>query len=146
MDDKKLNILFICTANVSRSQMAEGWAEKLIPHCIEAFSAGARPAARVSSRAVKVMAEVGVDISDYQPKHIDDLRGLRFDHVITLCKSADQFCPTFIKDVDVIHCPIEDPAAFIGTTEQSLEKFRQVRDQIRNFVETLPELFKDQDH
>ena len=142
MDDKKLDILFLCTANASRSQMAEGWAEKLIPECIEAFSAGIRPATRVSSRAIKVMAEAGVDISSYQPKHIDDLRGLRFDCVITLCDSADQLCPALIKDVKTIHYPIEDPAAFIGTTEQSLDKFRQARDQIRDFIETLPKLLK----
>jgi arsenate reductase (thioredoxin) len=135
--DKKVKILFLCTGNACRSQMAEGWARHLKAASIEAYSAGIKPIG-VSRRAIKVMAEAGVDISDQTSKGIDELRGIRFDYVVTLCDNAHQSCPVFPGKAKIIHKPIEDPYFAGGSEEQVLDVFRKVRDQIRDFVETLP--------
>jgi arsenate reductase len=118
--------------------MAEGWANHLKSHCIEAFSAGIVPA-RVSERAIKVMAEVGVDISNHTAKYIDDFVGLDFDYVVTVCDSAAEQCPVFPGKARMIHKGFEDPAQMIGTPQEIMDKFREVRDQIKAFVETMPE-------
>ncbi len=138
MASSKLNILFLCTANSCRSQMAEGWAEKLKSDCIDAYSAGTNPGV-VSSRATEVMRETGVDITHHCSKHIDDLAGIDFDYVITLCGNANENCPVFPGKTKVIHRGFEDPASRIGTQKQIMDEFRKIRDQIREFVETLPE-------
>jgi arsenate reductase len=141
MKKEKLNILFLCTGNACRSQMAEGWAKKLKGDCIEAFSAGITPAG-VSSRAAKVMAEAGVDISGQSSKHIDDLAGIDFDYVITLCDNAREGCPVFGGKIKLIHKPFADPTFLIGDEEVIMNAFRKTRDEIRDFILTLPNSLK----
>ena len=137
----KVSILFLCTGNSCRSQMAEGWARNLKSDVIEAHSAGIRPIG-VSSRAIKAMAEAGVDISTHRSKHIDDLVGVDFDYVVTLCDNAAENCPSFSGRAEVVHRPFEDPYFASGSEEQIMATFRRVRDQIREFVETLPDSLK----
>jgi arsenate reductase len=124
--------------------MAEGWARHLKGDCIEAFSAGVRPIG-VSTKAIKVMAEAGVDISDHTSKHADDLLGIDFDYVITVCDYANQVCPVFGGDVKTFHRRFDDPYFAEGTTDEILAEFRRVRDEIKAFVQTLPESLKEHD-
>ena len=134
----KLRVLFLCTGNSARSQMAEGWARRLKADFIESHSAGVDPRGP-SRRAVRVMAEAGVDISDQRSKHVDELAGIDFDYVVTLCDHARQSCPVFPKKTKVVHFGFADPAAATGRPEEILATYRTVRDQIRDFVQTLPE-------
>jgi arsenate reductase len=140
---KKLKILFLCTANACRSQMAEGWARHLKGDCIEAYSAGVAPG-KVSSRAIAVMKEVGIDISARYSKHVDDLSWIDFDYVITVCDNAHRQCPIFPGKAKTMHIAFEDPAAATGTPEEVLAVFRKVRDQIRKFIEKLPEILSSE--
>jgi arsenate reductase len=137
-EKEKLKVLFLCTGNSCRSQMAEGWARHLKSDVIEAYSAGVWPAG-VSSRAAAVMAEAGVDISSHRSKHVDDLLGIDFDYVITLCGNAKEQCPIFGGKARSIHVPFEDPTLVVGSPEKIMTAFRETRDQIRAFIETLPE-------
>ena len=137
----KIKVLFLCTGNSCRSQMAEGWAGHLKSDTIDAYSAGIRPIG-VSSRAIKVMAEVGVDISKQTSKHVDDLDGIDFDYVVTLCDSAKQQCPVFAGKAKLLHRAFEDPYFATGTEEQMTQVFRKTRDDIRAFVEKLPQVLK----
>lgn len=143
MTDKKekLSILFLCTGNSCRSQMAEGWVKKLKSDSIEAFSAGVNPS-RLNSRAIQVMAEAGVDISENLPKHIDELCGIDFDYVITLCDNARESCPVFGGKAKLIHKPFADPTVLMGAEEVIMNAFRKIRDEIRDFVLTLPDSLK----
>ncbi len=121
--------------------MAEGWARALKGDVIEAHSAGVEPKT-VDPRAVRVMAEAGIDISGQRSKSIDDLAGLEFDYVVTLCDHAQETCPFFPGRVKRIHAPFEDPpklAAGAATEEDALAHYRRVRDEVRRFVERLPE-------
>lgn len=136
---RKINVLFLCTGNACRSQMAQGWARRLKNDCIEAFSAGVAPAGFVSERAVRVMAEAGVDISGQYSKHLDDLCGLDFDYVITVCDYARETCPVYPGKTKMIHRSFDDPSFVIGTEEQIMARFRDVRDQIRDFVADMPQ-------
>ena len=136
--NKKINILFLCTGNACRSQIAEGWTRHLKGDVIEAFSAGIRPIG-VSSRAIKVMSEVGVDISKHLSQHIDEFSGIDFDYVITLCDNAAENCPVFSGKAKVIHKPFDDPYYASGSEEEIMNTFRKVRNDIKSFVETLPE-------
>ncbi len=138
MAEKKIKILFLCTGNACRSQIAEGWARHLKSDIIDAYSAGIRPIG-VSSRAIKAMAEIGIDISNHISKHIDDLKGIDFDYVITLCDNAAENCPIFPGKAKVIHKPFKDPYFATGSEEQVMAEFRKVREQIKEFIETLPE-------
>jgi|WetSurMetagenome_2_1015567.scaffolds.fasta_scaffold317705_2 arsenate reductase (thioredoxin) len=135
---KKKVILFLCTGNSCRSQMAEGWSNHLKSDVIEAYSAGVRPIG-VSSKAIKTMAEAGVDISNHTSKHIDDLKGIDFDYVITLCDNAARNCPIFPGKAKVIHKPFKDPYFATGSEEQVMDEFRKVSEQIKEFIETLPD-------
>ncbi len=137
-DKEKIKVLFLCTGNSCRSQIAEGWARHLKSDVIEAYSAGIRPIG-VSSRAIRVMAEAGVDISMHQSQHIDEFLGIDFDYVVTLCDNAAESCPVFSGKAKVIHKPFDDPYFASGSEEQILATFRKVRDNIRTFVETMPE-------
>lgn len=139
---EKIKVLFLCTGNACRSQMAEGWARHLKSDVIEACSGGVWPAG-VSSRAIQVMAEAGVDISSQTSDHVDDFLTIDFDYVITLCDNARQKCPVFSGKVKLIHRAFEDPTFVMGSTDAIMAAFRQTRDQIRAFVETLPESLKD---
>ena len=134
----KIKILFLCTGNACRSQIAEGWAKHLKNDTIEAHSAGIRPIG-VSSRAIKTMAEAGVDISDHTSKHLDELCNIDFDYVITLCDNAAQNCPVFTGKAKVIHKPFKDPYFATGSEENIMAEFRKVREQIKVFIETIPE-------
>ena len=136
-DGEKIMVLFLCTGNACRSQMAQGWARHLKGDCIEAFSAGVLPAG-LSERAVTVMAEAGVDISDQYSKHLDDLCGIEFDYVVTVCDYARSECPVYPGKTKMIHHQFDDPTFTIGTEEQIMARFRQARDQIRDFVAAMP--------
>ena len=134
----KLKILFLCTGNACRSQMAEGWARRLKGDRLEAFSAGTSPHG-LDPRAVRVMAEAGVDISGQRSKHVDEVCRIPFDYVVTVCDRARDACPVFPGKARVLHAGFEDPAAARGTEEEVLGVFRRVRDALRRFVEGLPE-------
>lgn len=136
----RLKVLFLCTGNSCRSQMAEGWARHLRADRIEAYSAGTDPHG-LDARAVKVMAEARVDISSQRSKHLDDLKGIPFDYVVTLCGEAHEQCPVFPGKTRVVHVGFDDPprlAAQAGSEQEALDCYRRVRDQIKAFVSTLP--------
>ena len=139
----KPKILFLCTGNSCRSQMAEGWARYLKGDIIDAYSAGIETHG-LNPYAVKVMAEVGVDISDHYSKHLDELENIDFDYVITVCGHANEQCPVFTGKTKVVHVGFPDPpklAADTSTEEQALNCYRKVRDEIKEFIVKLPEYF-----
>ena len=133
----RLKILFLCTGNSCRSQMAEGWARALKSAEIEPFSAGIEPKG-LHPLAVKVMSEAGVDISQQSSKHVHMLNIL-FDYVVTVCDNAQERCPLFPGKAKILHRNFEDPALAKGTEDEVLAVFRRVRDQIRDYVKSLPE-------
>ena len=141
---EKIKILFLCTCNACRSQIAEGWARHLKADVIDAYSAGISPG-RLNTRAVEIMAEAGVDISQQYSKHIDDLQGIDFDYVITLCDNVREYCPVFPGKAKMIHRGYEDPSFMTATEQQILAAFRKLRDEIRAFIETLPESLEQKD-
>jgi arsenate reductase len=125
-----LNVLFLCTENACRSQMAEGLVNHDLAGQVKAWSAGVRPS-RVNPRAIEVMAELGMDIRQHRSKSVDDLAGETFDLVITLCDQAQQQCPFFPGDTEVMHVGFPDPAQATGSEETIMVAFRQVRDALR---------------
>lgn len=136
-----LRILFLCTGNSCRSQMAEGWARRLKASQIEPYSAGIE-AHGLNADAVRVMAEAGVDISTHHSKRLEALRGVEFDYVVTVCGHAHESCPVFRGKARIIHAGFDDPprlAAGAATEEARLAPYRRVREEIRAFVETLPD-------
>ncbi len=136
-----LKVLFLCTGNSCRSQMAEGWARHLNGDRIEAYSAGIETHG-LHPDAVRVMAEVGVDISGQRSKHVGEFRGVEFDYVVTVCGDAQESCPVFPGKAKVVHVGFDDPprlAAGARTEEERLAPYRRVRDEIREFVAGLPE-------
>jgi len=140
-------VLFLCTGNSCRSQMAEGFSRHLKSGEIEAHSAGVNPKG-VDPRAVKAMAEVGIDISAQKSRSIDEVKHLEFDYVITLCDNAQKTCPTFPAKTSVMHVGFEDPprlAAAVRDGEETLTHYRRVRDEIRKFIEGLPEVLPEKD-
>jgi arsenate reductase len=124
-------VLILCTGNSCRSQMAEGWVNHLLGGHWQAHSAGTRPAAAVHPLAVKVMAEVGVDISGGRPEHVDRYLERPWDLVVTVCDSAKESCPMFPRPVEQIHVSFPDPAGATGSEEERMAVFRAVRDDIR---------------
>ncbi len=129
MSSKK-RILVLCTGNSCRSQMAEGFLNQY--HDIEAFSAGTNPGPRVHPLAVQVMEEAGIDLSDNKPKHVKQFLDQSFDVVLTVCDAAKETCPVFIGNVGKrLHESFEDPDG------QPVEKFREVRDKIGEFVNSI---------
>lgn len=132
-----IRILFLCTGNSCRSQMAEGWTHALQGGSIEAFSAGTNPG-EVNPRAVQVMAEFGVDISEQRSKHLSEFLGQPFDYVVTLCDSAHAACPVFPGAKKTVHVGFPDPAQATGTPEEIQTEFRRVRDQLKDFIAGLP--------
>lgn len=133
-----LKVLFLCTGNSCRSQMAEGWARHLHGDKFEAHSAGIKPQ-ELHPLAVRVMKEAGVDISAQKSKHVRVLRDVDFDYVVTVCDSAREACPLFPGKTKVLHHDFEDPARAQGREEDILSVFRRVRDEIREYVAGLPE-------
>ena len=137
----KPKILFLCTGNSCRSQMAEAWTQVLKGDQLEAYSAGTQPKG-VDPRAVKAMAEVGIDISNQKSKDIGSLGNQEFEYVVTLCDNARESCPFFPARTKRIHKGFDDPpilAATAKTEEEAMAPYRRVRDEIKAFVETLPE-------
>jgi arsenate reductase len=137
---KKLNILFLCTGNSCRSQMAEGWARHLKGDLVDVWSAGIETHG-LNPLAVKVIAEAGVDISNHRSKHLNEIKDVRFDWVITVCDSANERCPVFPGKVKRFHIGFDDPpklARSAKNEEEALAHYRRVRDQIRRFVEEMP--------
>jgi arsenate reductase len=137
---RKLKVLFLCTGNSCRSQMAEGWARRLKGDLIEAYSAGIEPKG-IDPRAVRAMAEAGIDISRQRSKSVTELGDMEFDYVITLCDDAQQSCPFFPARTAIIHHGFDDPpqlAENSGDEEEAMGHYRRVRDEIRAYVETLP--------
>lgn len=140
-DKEKIKVLFLCTGNACRSQIAEGWARYLKSDCLQPFSAGISPAL-LNQTAVEVMAEAGVDISHQQPKHLNDLSEISFDYVVTLCDNAYENCPIFPTKVKLIHKSFNDPTFTPGTKQEILTAFRILRDRLKNFVEKMPEILE----
>jgi arsenate reductase (thioredoxin) len=140
-----LKVLFLCTGNSCRSQMAEGWARHLKADVIEAYSAGIQTHG-LNPDAVRVMAEVGVDISPQHSKCVTELTGVDFDYVVTVCGHAQENCPLFPGQAKVVHVGFDAPPhlAFDAKTEEErLAPFRRVRDEIRDFVKSLPDSLHD---
>lgn len=142
--DEKLKVLFLCTGNSCRSQMAEGWTKQLRGDVIEAYSAGVKIHG-LNPTAVKVMAEAGVDISGYTSKHVDEFKNVSLDFVVTVCGHAHESCPFFPGNCKVVHVGFDDPpekaknlAEQGASEEEQLDCYRQVRDEIKAFVATLP--------
>lgn len=137
----KPKVLFLCTGNSCRSQMAEGWARHLKADRIEPYSAGIE-AQGLNADAVAVMAEAGVDIADQRSQSLQALAGVDFDYVVTVCSHAHETCPAFPGHATVIHVGFDDPprlAAEAQDAERAMGIYRRVRDEIRDFVTTLPE-------
>ncbi len=130
----KKGILFLCTGNSCRSQMAEGFAKKMLPKNMEIFSAGMEPKS-VHPMAVKVMQEIGVDISHQKSKNISDIPIDEISIVVTLCGDAAERCPVFPGKVKRIHWELEDPAKAQGSQEEIIKIFQKVRDKIRSHIE-----------
>jgi arsenate reductase len=137
---RKLKVLFLCTGNSCRSQMAEGWARALKSKVIEPYSAGIEKHG-MNPHAVKVMAEAGVDISKHFSKTPPEIGPMEFDYVVTVCGHADENCPVFGGKTEVVHVGFEDPPKLtkhLPDGEEKLAVYRRVRDEIRRFVEGLP--------
>lgn len=139
---QKLKVLFLCTGNSCRSQMAEGWARHLKADVLEPYSAGIETHG-LNPNAVKVMAEVGVDISGQRSKNVAELMDVPFDYVVTVCGNAHETCPMFPGKAKIVHVGFDDPpklAKTARTEEEALSHYRRVRDEIRAFVDKLPEV------
>jgi arsenate reductase len=137
---RKLKVLFLCTGNSCRSQMAEGWARALKRDVVEPYSAGIEKHG-MNPHAVKVMAEAGVDISKHFSKTPGELGPVEFDYVVTVCGHADENCPVFPGKTRVVHVGFDDPPKLTKNLpggEEKLTVYRRVRDEIRRFVERLP--------
>jgi len=138
---KKTKILFLCTGNSIRSQIAEAWAHHLKEDEIDAYSAGVSPCG-VSPFTVEVMAEVGIDMSQNKSKHVGNFQDIPFDYVITVCSHAHEHCPMFPGETKIIHVGFDDPMMYSedgDSHEEILSHFRRTRDDIKAFVEKLPD-------
>ena len=138
---KKLNILFLCTGNSCRSQMAEGWTNHLKGDVINCRSAGIETHG-LNPMAVKAMAEAGVGIAHHKSQLVDDFIAERWDFVVTVCAHAHETCPLFSGKAKVVHVGFDDPPALArgeSTEEGAMTHYRKVRDEIRAFVESLPQ-------
>jgi arsenate reductase len=138
---RKPKILFLCTGNSCRSQMAEGWTRRLKGEVLEPYSAGIDPRG-VDPLAVRVMEEAGVDISGQRSKPLAELSGIAFDYVVTVCDHAREMCPVYPAGTKTAHRSFDDPPALArdaADEAEVLEIYRRVRDEIRAFVEGLPE-------
>jgi len=144
MTKPKWKLLFLCTGNSCRSQMAEGWTRHLKNDVFEVYSAGIETHG-LNPLAVEVMAEAGVDISGHTSKNVDTLLGVPFDYVVTVCGHANENCPFFPGSAKGVHVGFDDPPALAKRVEGEEAKrycYRRVRDQIRAFVEKLPEVLE----
>jgi len=142
MNQRRLRLLFLCTGNSCRSQMGEAWTRHFWGDGFEVYSAGTSPHG-MDARTVRVMEEAGINMDGYWSKHIDDLKELAFDVVITVCDEAREHCPFFPGVHRTLHQGFEDPpvlARDAKTEEEALEYYRAIRDEIKNYVATLPEV------
>ncbi len=140
----KFNLLFLCTGNSCRSQMAEGWTRTLKSDVITVYSAGTQPQ-ELDPRAVAVMAEAGVDISHHQSKHVNAFKDVDLDAVVTVCGHAHETCPYFPPRCKVVHVGFDDPPKMAkmlaekgATASEQLDCYRKIRDEIKAYVEDLP--------
>jgi len=133
-------VLFLCTGNSCRSQMADGIVNHDFAGRVKAFSAGTRPHG-LNPKAVQVMSEIGIDISDKSSDHLSFYHGQTFDYVISLCGDADQQCPIFFGGVKRLHMPFDDPPRATGSSEEVQTVYRRVRDEIR---ERMNRFFKEE--
>jgi len=148
--EEKLKILFLCNGNSCRSQMAEGWTKKLNGDIVDVYSAGVETHG-LNPHAVEVMAEAGVNISNHRSKLVDEFKDIDLDAVITVCGHAHETCPYFPPRCKVIHVGFDDPPRLAeeiakqnGSNERQLDCYRKVRDEIKAFVEKIPEnIFKE---
>lgn len=130
----KTKVLFLCTGNSARSQMAEVLLRAYSGDRYEAFSAGLKPQ-EINPYTIKVLEEIGLDTSQQYAKSLTTYLGkVHFGYLITVCGSAEKNCPVFPGMGQRIHWPLEDPAAFEGSPEETLEKFREIRDQIDRYI------------
>jgi arsenate reductase len=139
--NKKITVLFLCTGNSCRSQMAEGFCRHLKSDSIDCASAGIETHG-LNPNAVRVMAETGIDISSHISKTVADLGNREFDYVITVCGHASETCPYFPARTAILHRGFDDPpklAANASTEEEALDCYRYVRDEIGAFINSLPE-------
>ena len=148
MNDR-LKILFLCTGNSCRSQMAEGWTRHLKGDFVDAYSAGIETHG-LNPHAVEVMAEAGVDVTSQRSENIKDFAGQEIDVVVTVCGHAHETCPVFPASCRVVHAGFEDPPKMArelaeggASEEDQMNCYRKVRDEIKAFVETLPEVLKE---
>ncbi len=130
----KKRVLFICTHNAARSQMAEAFLRKLRGDSYEVFSAGTEPGT-LNPLVVKAMAEIGIDISGHRSKRISELGNLEFDLVVTLCDQAKGICPILPGDHETLHKGFDDPSALTGTEKEIMTQVRRIRDEIRKWIE-----------
>jgi len=135
----KKKVLFLCTHNSCRSQMAEGIVNHFLGDRLAAYSAGTE-ATTVNERAIEVLKEIGIDISGHHSKTLDEFAGKSFDYVITLCGDANEKCPLFFGGVERLHLGFPDPSRAQGSDEEIMAEFRRVRDEIR---QRLVEFFAD---
>ena len=133
MNDKK-NILILCTGNSARSQMAEGLLKRICQDKFEVYSAGTKPSF-VRTEAIKVLAEIGIDISNNRSKSVNEFDGREIEYVLTVCENARENCPFFPAKVRLIHHSFNDPAEISGNEETRLTAFRTARDEIKNYLE-----------
>ena len=138
LEEDKKKVLFLCTHNSARSQMAEGLLRNLYGDRFEVYSAGTEPS-RVNPFAIKAMGELGIDISAHKSKSLDCFDGTKMDYVVSVCDNARESCPTY-PGVHHIHKGFNDPSQFRGKDEEILSGFRLVRDEIKNWIE---DEFKD---
>jgi arsenate reductase (thioredoxin) len=132
----KKTVLFLCTHNSCRSQMAEGLLKNLAGNKFDAYSAGVNPTS-VHPLAKKVMKEIGIDISGQESKSVDEFLDKEFDFVITVCDNARQTCPFFPGNHELLHWSLEDPAIALGSEEERLLIFRKIRDQLSDHIQRL---------
>jgi arsenate reductase len=130
----KMRVLFICTANAARSQMAEGLLRAKYGTRFDVFSAGTHPS-RVSTRAIEVMNEIGIDISHHQSKTLDEISGMTFDLAVTLCNNAHRICPVVTCAKETLHQGFPDPHLTPGSDEDILNGYRDVRDMIATWID-----------
>ena len=141
----RIKVLFLCTGNSCRSQMAEGWARALRADSVEAHSAGTNPHG-MNRLAIEAMREAGVDITGHHSKHPDELAHIAFDFVVTVCDAAHESCPVFPGKAKVVHAGFDDPprlAKDAKNDEEALPHYRRVRDEIRAYIETFPGALQD---
>ena len=137
---RRIKVLFLCTHNSCRSQMAEGWVHKLRSDVIEAHSAGTETR-KLDPFTIRAMLEDGVNMHTYKSKHVSTLEDIEFDYVITVCDHAREVCPVFPGKTKILHVGFEDPSVLAENArseKEALNYYRRVRDEIRKFIATLP--------